>query len=98
MILTPCEHIPFQPWCTSGVAGKAQAEPHKRIELIAEDSELPTVQCGYLVLNGAAASGELKVLRMQMKSFGYGTSTAVETKGATDTFAVTWGLKLLKCL
>ena len=23
-------HIPFQPWCTSCVKGKAQAEPHKR--------------------------------------------------------------------
>ena len=22
-------HIPFQPWCTSCVKGKAQAEPHK---------------------------------------------------------------------
>ena len=42
MIPAPCEpsefekvkheltHIPFQPWCTSWVTGKAQAEPHKR--------------------------------------------------------------------
>ena len=25
-------HIPFQPWCTSCVKGKAQADPHKRFE------------------------------------------------------------------
>ena len=34
-------HIPFKPWCTSCVKGKAQSEPHKRIECIIEDSELP---------------------------------------------------------
>ena len=43
-------HIPFQPWCTSCFKGKAQAEPHKRTERIIEDSELPVVQCDYLVL------------------------------------------------
>ena len=37
-------HIPFQPWCTSCVKGKAQAEPHKRTERIIEDSELPVIQ------------------------------------------------------
>ena len=34
----------------------------------------------------------------QVKSFGCGTSTVVETKGATDTFAVTWRVKMLNCL
>ena len=43
-------HIPFQPWCTSCVKGKAQAEPHKRTERIIEDSELPVIECDYLML------------------------------------------------
>ena len=34
-------HIPFKPWCTSCVQGKAQSEPHKRIERTIEDSEVP---------------------------------------------------------
>ena len=83
-------HIPFKPWCTSCVKGKAQSEPHKRIERTVEDSELPTAQCDYLVLKDTAASDGLKVLSVYVKSFGYGTATVVETKGATDTFAVTW--------
>ena len=82
-------HIPFKLWCTSCVKGKAQSEPHNRVERTIEDSELPTVQCEYLVLKGVAACDGLKVLSMYEKSFGYGTSTVVETKGATDTFAVT---------
>ena len=86
-------HIPFKTVCTSRVKGKAQAEPHKRIERIAEDSELPD----YLVSKDAAASSGLKVLSVCVKSFGYGT-TIVETKGATGTFAVTWGVKMLICL
>ena len=109
-ISTPCEpsecekmkheltHSPFKPWCTSCVKGTAQAETHKRIERIIEDSELPSVQCDYLVLKDTAASDGLKVLSMSAKSFGYGTSTVVETKGATDTFAVTWRVKMLNCL
>ena len=88
-------HIP--PWCTSCDKGKAQSEPHKRIERTIEDSELPIVQCDYLVLKDVAASG-LKVLSMYVISFGYGTSTVTETKGATDTLAKTWGVKMLKCL
>ena len=47
-------HIPFQPWCTSCVKGKAQAEPHKRTERIIEDSELPVIQCDYLMLKDTA--------------------------------------------
>ena len=105
---TPCEpsefekmkheltHIRFKPWCTSCVKGKAQAEPHQRIERIVKNSELPLVQCDYLVLKDIAAS--LKVWSMYVKSFGYGTSTVVEMKGATDTFAVTWRVKMLNCL
>ena len=91
-------HIPFKPRYTSCVKGKAQSEPHKRIERIIEDSELPIVQCDNLVLKDAAASDGLKVLSMYVKSFGYGTSTVVDTKGATDTFAVTWGVKMLNFL
>ena len=91
-------HIPFKPWCTSCVKGKAQSEPHKRIERTVEDSELPTAQCDYLVLKDTAASDGLKILSVYVKSFGYGTSTVAETKGATDTFAVTWGVKMLNCL
>ena len=80
-------HIPFQPWRTSCVEGKAPTEPQKRIT---EDSELSTVQCDYLVLNDVAACVGLKVLSMSLKSLGYGTPTVVETKGATDTFGVMW--------
>ena len=91
-------HIPFKPWCTSCVKGKAQAEPYKRIEHIIEDSELPIVQCDYLVLKDTSASDGLEVLSMYVTSFGYGIFTVVEMKGATDTFAVTWRVKMLNCL
>ena len=40
--------VPFQPWCTSYVKGKAQAEPQKRIERIAEDSEHTIAQRDHL--------------------------------------------------
>ena len=43
----------------------------------------------HLVLKDAAASDGLKVLNMYMKSLTYGTSTAVGTKSAPDTFALT---------
>ena len=91
-------YIPLQPWCTSCVKGKAQAEPHKRTERIIGDSELPVVQCDYLVLKDVAVTGGLKVLNKYVKTFGYGMSTLVETKGATDTFAVVWAVKILNCL
>ena len=91
-------HIPLQPWCTSCVKGKAQAEPHKRTERIIKDSELPAVQCDYLVLKGVAATDGLKVLSMYVRAFGYGMSTLVEMKGATDTFAAVWAIKMLNCL
>ena len=55
-------YIPFQPWCTSCVEGKAQAEPHKRTERIIQDSELPVIQCDYLMLKDVAGTGGLKVL------------------------------------
>ena len=54
-----------------------------------------TIFSDHLVLKNAAASDGLKVLSMYVKSFGYGTSTVVETKGATDTFAVTCEVKML---
>ena len=90
-------HIPSKPWCTSCIKGKAQSEPHKRTERIVEDSELPSVQCDYLVLKDTTASDGLKVLSTYVKSFGYGASTVVETQSATDTFAVTWRAKMLNC-
>ena len=71
-------HIPFQPWCTSCVQGKAQAEPHKRPERIIEDSELPVIQCDHLKLKDVAGTGGLKVLSMYVRTFGYGMSTVVE--------------------
>ena len=89
-------HIPFQPWCTSCVKGKAQSEPHKRTERIIEDSELPVViQCDHLMLKDVAGTGGLKVLSMYVKTFGYGMSTVVETKGPTDMFATMWAVKML---
>ena len=91
-------HIPFQPWCTSCVKGKAQAEPHKRTERIIEDSELPVIQCDYLMLKDTAGTGGLKVLSMYVRTFGYGMSTVVETKGPTDVYATTWAVKMLNFL
>ena len=88
-------HIPFQPCCTSCVKGKAQAEPHKRTERIIEDSELPVIQCDYLMLKDVAGTGVLKVLSMCVRTFG---STVVETKGPTDMFATMWAVKMLTFL
>ena len=91
-------HIPFQSWCTSCVKGKAQAEPHKRTERIIEDSELPVIQCDYLMLKDTAGTGGLKVLSMYVRTFGYGMSTVVETKGPTDMYATMWAVKMLNFL
>ena len=91
-------HIPFQPWCTSCVKGKAQADPHKRTERIIEDSELPVIQCDYLMLKDTAGTGGLKVLSMCVRTFGYGMSTVVETKGPTDMYATMWAVKMLNFL
>ena len=63
-------HIPFQPWCTSCVKGKAQAEPHKRTERIIEDRALPVIQCECLMLKDVAGTGGLKVLSMYVRTFG----------------------------
>ena len=90
-------HIPYQPWCTPCIKGKAQAEPHKRTERIIEDSELSVVQCDYLVLQGVAATDGLNVLSVYVKTLGYGKSTVVEMKSATDTSAVMWAVKMLNC-
>ena len=91
-------HIPFQPWCTSCVKGKAQAEPHKRTDRIIEDSELPMIQCDYLMLKDIAGTGGLKVLSKYVRTFGYGMSTVVETKGPKDMFATMWAVKMLNIL
>ena len=88
-------HIPLQPWCTSSIKGKAQVEPPGRIERITEHSELPTVQRDYLILKDVVAFDGLKVLSMYAKPFGCATSTFVETKGATGTFALMSGVKVL---
>ena len=73
-------HITFQPWCTSCIKGKTQADPHKRTERIIEDSALPVIQCDNLMLKDTAGTGGLKVLGMYVRTFGYGMSTVVETK------------------
>ena len=91
-------HIPFQPWCTSCVKSKAQAEPHKRMERIIGDSELPVIQCDYLMLKDVAGTSALKVLSLYVRTFGYGMSTVVETKGPTDMFATMWAVKMLNFL
>ena len=91
-------HIPFKPWCTSCVKGKAQAEPHKRTHRIIEDSELPVIQCDYLMLKDVAGTSGLKVLSMYVRTFGYGMSIVVETKGPTDMFATMWAVKMLNFL
>ena len=91
-------HFPFKPWCTSCVKGKAQAEPHKRTERIIEDGELPVLQCDYLMLKDVAGTGGLKVLSMYVRTFGYGMSTVVATKGPTDMFATKWAVKMLNFL
>ena len=91
-------HITFQPWCTSCIKGKTQADPHKRKERIIEDSALPVIQCDYLMLKDTAGTGGLKVLGMYVRTFGYGMSTVVETKGPTDMYATTWAVKMLNFL
>ena len=60
----------------------------KRTERIIEDSELTVVQCDHFVWKDVAATDGLKVLSMYVKTLGYGMSTVVEMKGATDTFAL----------
>ena len=89
----PLTHIPLQPWCRSCARGRTQAEPHKRTERIAEDSELPVIQCDYLMLTDVAGTGGLKVLSLYVRTFGYGLSTVVEMKGPTDMFATVWAVK-----
>ena len=91
-------HIPFQPRCTSCVKGKAQAEPHKRTERIIEDSELPVIHCDYPMLKDTAGTSGLKMLSMYVRTFGYGMSTVVQTKGPTDMYATTWAVKMLNFL
>ena len=67
-------------------AKKAQAEPHKRIERIIEDSELPTVQCDYFVLKDTAVSEGLTVFQ-HVCEIRWSTAhpQLLVRKGATDT-------------
>ena len=50
------------------------------------------------MLKDVAATSGLKVLSMYVRTFGYGMSTVVEMKGATDTFATMWAVKMLNFL
>ena len=50
------------------------------------------------MLKDTAGTGGLKVLSMYVRTFGYGMSTVVETKGPTDTFATMWAVKMLNFL
>ena len=43
------------------------------------------------MLKDVAGTGGLKVLSMYVRTFGYGMSTVVGTKGLTDMFATMWG-------
>ena len=90
--------IAFQPWCTSCVKGNAQAEPHKRTERIIEDSEIPVIQCDYLMLKDVPGTGGLEVPSMYVRTFGYGMPTVVETTSPTDMFATMWAVKRLNFL
>ena len=90
-------HMPFQPWCTSCVKGKAQAEPHKRTERTIEDSELPVIQCDYIMLQDVAGRWTESAQHV-CRTFGYGMSTVVETKGPTDMFATMWAVKMVNFL
>ena len=65
---------------------------------IIEDSELPVIHCDYLMLKDVAGTVGLKVLRMYVRTFGYGMSTVVETNGPTDMFATMWGVKIMNFL
>ena len=53
------------------------------------------IQSDYLMLKDVAGTGGLKVLSMYVRTFGYGMSTVVETKGPTDMFATMWAVKML---
>ena len=59
-------HIPFQPMVHIMRHRQTQAKPHKRTERIIADSELPVIQCDYLMLKDVAATSGLKVLSMHV--------------------------------
>ena len=50
------------------------------------------------MLKDTAGTGGLKVLSMYVRTFGFGMSTVVETKGPTDSYATTWAVKMLNFL
>ena len=73
-------------------------KPRRRIERVADDNELPIVQCDCLVWKYTAATDRLKVLSMYAKPFGLGMFTVVETKGAGDSFAVMGTIRMLSSI
>ena len=56
------------------------------------------IQCDYFMPKDVAGTIGLKVISMSVRTFGYGMSTVVETKGPTDVFATTWAVKMLNFL
>ena len=67
----------------------ASKATHKR-NRTNEQSASSKIQCDYLMLKDVAGTNELKVLSMYVRTFGYGMSTVVGTKGPTDMFATMW--------
>ena len=51
------------------------------------------IQCDYFMLKDVAGTDGPKVLSMYMRTIGYGMTTIVETKGATNMFATMWAMK-----
>ena len=74
-------HIPSRPRCAHH-ASKAEHNLNSTYVSSAppKTANFQSFKCDYLVLKDTAASDGLKVLSTYVKSFGYGTSTAVETK------------------
>ena len=102
--MTPVQHEPseFEKQKHKSHSHHASKAKHKRKhtseQRIIEDSELPVIQCDYLMLKDVAGTGGLKVLSMYVRTFGYGTSTVVETKGPTDMFATMGAVNMLNFL
>ena len=65
---------------------------------IIEDSELPVIQCDYLMLKDVAATSGLKVLSTYVRTFGYGMSAAVEMKAQQTRSQQLWAVKMLNFL
>ena len=61
-------------------------------------ANFPLISVTSHVVKDVESPDGLNIFSMYVPSVGYGTSTVVETKGATDMFAMTWVVKMLKCL